>query len=320
MDTEPSNKCTAFCAFDPSSNQRRLLLALFLCAIFMVVEFIGGYLCGSLAIMTDAAHLLSDIAGFTVSLVALTFSKKSPTRRFSYGYHRAEILGALLSLFCIWVVTAGLFNEAIQRIRKPVAIKSPLMIAIAGVGILVNLLMGTILHAPSRSSHFEQGALDNPAIHTHTNLNIRAALIHVFGDLLQSVGVFLSALIIYYKPKTVIVDPICTIVFSLIVLGSTGLLTWDISSILMEATPPSLDPDEIIRHLIDPDTTGIVSVHDLHIWSLAPGKIVASLHLVASGQKSHSEIHGICRQILRTRFHITHITMQVEQAPDICST
>jgi len=200
-------------------------------------QVVGGYYAGSLAIMTDAAHLLSDLVGFLISILALYVARKAPTSRLSFGFHRAEILGALVSVFLIWILSGVLLYEAVLRSISPIHVDGKLMFIVASVGLGINLLMGLTLghgHSHGHSHSHVQG--DGTDSHTSTdvhysatptasgrrlsivNVNVKAAQIHVAGDAIQSVGVMIAGLIIWLKPSLEIADPICTFVFAFLVL------------------------------------------------------------------------------------------------------
>lgn len=216
--------------------RRKLWWASVCCVVFMVCEIIGGFMANSLAIMTDAAHLLSDLAGFLISIFALWLAMRPATSRLSFGFHRAEILGALISVLLIWMLTGVLLYEAIQRVQNPVPVNGPIMFLVATGGLLVNFVMGMILrqgnighshgmggggsgggggdahshsHAKQAESH-EDHAHDDEAgpPHEEENLNVKAAFIHVLGDAVQSVGVMIAAGLIWYNPAWSIADPV----------------------------------------------------------------------------------------------------------------
>ena len=151
----------------------------------MIIEFIGGYISNSLAIMTDAAHLFSDVTGFAISIFSVTLSTVTKTKVFTYGYHRAEILGAMASILLIWLITIVLMVLAYDRIKNPTIVDAKIMFAIAGIGLLVNLIMMFVLKTDENEEEEE-------------NMNVRAAYIHVIGDAIQSVGVIAASVIIYF--------------------------------------------------------------------------------------------------------------------------
>lgn len=306
---------------------RKLVVAIILCFVFMTAEIVGGYISGSLAIMTDAAHLLSDIAGFLISLFAITWSRKRASGAMSYGYHRAEILGALLSISLVWALTFYLLVEAVDRLRHPVAIDGRIMMIVAGLGVLVNAIIGLVLHEHHHHHHSDPERSSSPIsntpgsnvrivpTHDHRNINIRAAFIHALGDLIQSVGVFLAALLIWMKPNWQIADPLCTFLFSLLVLASTWFLARDTILILMEGTPREICPRTIREELAAID--GVREAHDLHVWSLAPGKASATVHIVIDWTRQQGDPYfyeTVLLQCQRTicKHNVHHATVQID--------
>ncbi|XP_035772746.1 zinc transporter 2-like isoform X2 [Anopheles albimanus] len=199
--------------------RKKLIMASMLCIIFMIAEIIGGIYSNSLAIATDAAHLMADLASFMISLLALWIAARPSTKRLSFGWYRAEVIGALISVLMIWVVTAILFYMAVLRtINRDFELDGEVMLITSGLGILVNVIMGATLH---HHGHSHGGGGSSTHSHEEENINVRAAFIHVLSDFVQSLGVFIAALVIYFKPEWNIIDPICTFLFSVLVLGTT---------------------------------------------------------------------------------------------------
>ncbi|XP_078383952.1 proton-coupled zinc antiporter SLC30A2-like [Oculina patagonica] len=307
---------------------RRLRIASFLCLLFMIVEFVGGYFANSLAIMTDAAHLLSDFAGFMISLLALWMATKPATTTLSFGWHRAEVMGAVMSVLFIWVLTGVLVYLAIQRIMtKQYEIDAQVMLLTASAGLIINVILGIILHQKGHGhSHGFNPQKKKPSTTAQAspssfiieeeeeNVNVRAAFIHVVGDFLQSIGVFIAALLIWFKPSWAIADPICTFVFSLIVLGTTLAILKDALIVLMEGVPKGLCFRSLKESLLD--IPGVLAVHDLHVWSLTVGTTAIAVHLViddsCSSQTALEEASRICSQ----EFDIQHSTIQVETSSE----
>ena len=198
---------------DQNDAMKKLFYVSIVCLIFMCIEIIGGYLANSIAIMSDAAHLLSDLFGFAISIISITISKKVATNTMSFGFHRAEIIGALVSVTLIWGLTLWLLYEATVRIINPVQVDSIIMIIIAVIGFLFNVIMGIVLswngighvHIMHNHKHDEEHEHehDDDDEHEHKknkNVNLRAALIHVIGDALQNIGILIAGIIIYFFP------------------------------------------------------------------------------------------------------------------------
>lgn len=413
-----------------------------LCFFFMCVELAGGYFSNSLAIMTDAAHLLSDLASFIISIVAIFISRKAPTSSYSFGFYRAEILGALISVMLIWLLTIFLITEAIERMKNPSSIDGKMMFIVASLGIIVNIAMGLVLmksghghsHGGIPSSNHNHNDTTNTTVqyvkdtnnhnititddndtkiiktkdklttripstdtlplteyskkvnntthispdnttvitrlnrtensplldddinrsriltnsntindnsnkgntivdtdmneinddnhgHNHSessyfgdiNTNVRAALIHIIGDAQQSAGVLIAASQIWWKPDWLIVDPICTLIFSVIVVFTTTRIFRDGIMVLMEGVPSHLNQNDILNELRS--IPGVIRVHDLHIWSLSIGNPALSVHIIVDSVAKEN-ILRISNAILSKRFNINHSTIQIESPND----
>ncbi|EME30412.1 cation efflux system protein, CDF family [Galdieria sulphuraria] len=312
--------------------QKKLLVATVLCASFMFAEILGGYLAGSLAIMTDAAHLLSDFASFVISLVALHLSKRPGSTTMSFGYARAEVIGAFVSILLIWSLSGILLLEATRRIMKPQPVDGRLMFAVALIGLVVNLVMGLVLghkhehshhrntsrtrkspkeeqrplllehnedmHSDVSSEHSRESSFHNQ-LNEQPNVNVTAAYIHVLGDAIQSLGVLFAALLIWFFPNMQIADPLCTFLFTFIVLFTTFQLIGNTLNVLMEGTPPGISLVEVYDCLCS--IPGVQEVDDLHIWSVTVGKPALSAHVKAS-EMHHTLL--MAQEILRKRFGI----------------
>lgn len=251
--------------------RRKLLIASVLCVIFMIGEVLGGYLSNSLAIASDAAHLLTDFASFMISLFSLYMANRPCSRKMLFGWYRAEVIGAITSVLMIWAVTGVLVFMAVQRIiNQTYEIDSDIMLVTSGIGVLVNLIMGLTLH---QHGHTLSGNHD----HLAENINVRAAFIHVVGDFIQSFGVFVAAIVIYFKREWVIIDPICTFLFSVLVLFTTFAIMKDALMVLMEALPKGIDFEDVMKILLKID--GVKRVHNLRIWALSLDKIAMSAHI-----------------------------------------
>jgi len=291
-------------AFKSVRARNQLISASMLCLIFMIAEAIGGYFSNSLAVMTDAAHMLSDFTSFLVSLFALWVSSRPPSKRMSFGFYRAEILGASLSVLMIWILTGVLLYAAIDRLIHPnYDIDADTMIIISGIGVAMNIAMGMLLHGglcdklntvhhghthggggshghshtDGRNHNHSHNNGSNNHSHSSQNMNVRAALIHVIGDLVQSIGVLIAAFVIKYWPELRIADPICTFLFSGLVLATTIGLVRDASHVLMEGVPRNIDYNQVRFDLKTID--GVLAVHDLHIWSLTLDRNALTVHL-----------------------------------------
>lgn len=332
---------------------RKLIIASTLCVLFMIGEIIGGVLAGSLAIISDAAHLLTDFASFMISLLALMLATRSPSKKFSFGWYRAEILGALLSILFLWILTGVLFYMAVRRvIDQSYTINATIMLITAACGVAFNIIMGISLghhghnhshkeHSNSQTDasnsnpglsvqeavrHESYGAINSndsdtePLIQVkdahkeRENINVKAAFIHVVGDLIQSIGVLIAAFIIYFKPEWKLADPICTFVFSLIVMITTFKIFLDIVNVLMEGTPRGIDITSVRSSFLK--IPGVKDVHNLRLWSLSMDKIALSVHLAVDSQTDPLKILRIGSAMIRLKYEISESTIQVEEYVD----
>uniref|UniRef100_A0A8C9NH69 Probable proton-coupled zinc antiporter SLC30A3 n=1 Tax=Serinus canaria TaxID=9135 RepID=A0A8C9NH69_SERCA len=296
--------------------RRQLSVACAVCCLFMVGEVIGGYLAHSLAIMTDAAHLLTDVGSMSVSLFSLWVSNRPPTKTMTFGWHRSETLGALASVLSIWVVTAALVYLAAARIiSNDYEIEARAMLATSACAVGVNLVMAYILHqSPAGHGHgtgaYEQ--LESSPSHSPLpgSTSVRAAFVHVVGDLLQSVSVLVAATIIYFKPQCKIADPISTLFFSVFVLGSTITILRDVFRVLMEGAPRGLEFDAVKEALLG--ARGVRGVHDLHLWALTLSHAAVSAHVaVDAGADAEMVLQEVTARLQRFGFALC--TVQVEQ-------
>nr|XP_044625989.1 zinc transporter 2 isoform X2 [Equus asinus] len=259
--------------WDPKKERarRQLYVASAICLVFMIGEVIGGYLAHSLAIMTDAAHLLTDFASMLISLFSLWMSSRAATKTMNFGWQRAEILGALLSVLSIWVVTGILVYLAVERlISGDYEIEGGTMLITSGCAVAVNIIMGLTLH---QSGHGHS----HDTSQQQENLSVRAAFIHVIGDFLQSLGILVAAYVVYFKPEYKCVDPICTFLFSILVLGTTLTVLRDVILVLMEGTPKGMDFTAVRDLLLSVE--GVEALHSLHIWALTMAQPVLSVHI-----------------------------------------
>jgi cobalt-zinc-cadmium efflux system protein len=265
---------------------------LVLTVVFTVVEVAAGFFTGSLAVLADAGHMLSDTFAIALALVALTLAARPATPGRSFGFQRAEILAAFVNGLTLVLISGWIVWEAAQRFRDPPEVLGGWMLAVAVVGLAVNAVSALILMRSERES-----------------LNVEAALRHVLADLLGSGGVLLAALIILLTGWT-LVDPIVSVAIALLILGSAWSVLRDSTAILMEATPSDIDADAVAREIVA--VPGVSSVHDLHVWRITSGFDALSAHvLVGLGE----DCHGLRREIerrLEAGFGITHTTLQVD--------
>ncbi|XP_061838598.1 proton-coupled zinc antiporter SLC30A8 isoform X1 [Nerophis lumbriciformis] len=309
--------------------RKRLYVVSVVCLIFMIGEILGGYFAGSLAVMTDAAHLLVDFTSFLISLLSLWLSSRPATHKLSYGWHRAEILGALLSVVTIWLVTGVLVYLAVERmISDDYTIEGTVMLITSGCAVLANIIMALTLH---QSGHgHSHGGLSSHG-HSHkdleeskahqgrrlqqANASVRAAFVHVLGDLLQSISVFVSAIIIFFKPEYKMADPICTFLFSILVLCTTFTIMRDILTVLMEGTPAGVRFGEVRAGLLA--VQGVTAVHNLHIWALTVNQAVLSAHVAIDESVDAQTVLREMTQACYSSYNFHSVTIQMERQADL---
>ncbi|XP_061672353.1 proton-coupled zinc antiporter SLC30A2 [Syngnathoides biaculeatus] len=328
--------------------RKQLYVVSIVCLIFMIGEILGGYFAGSLAVMTDAAHLLVDFSSFLISLCSLWLSSRPATHKLSYGWHRAETLGALLSVFTIWLVTGVLVYLAVERlISDDYTIDGMVMLITSGCAVLANIIMALTLHQSGHghshgglSSHdhsHKKGKGDSQISNdTHStnkldnvepnrnnpggrvqqaNASVRAAFVHVLGDLLQSLSVLVSAIIIFFKPEYKIADPICTFLFSVLVLCSTFTIMKDILIVLMEGTPAGVRYSEVRHGLLA--VKGVSAVHNLHIWALTVNQALLSAHVAIGESVDAQTVLREMTQACYSSYNFHSVTIQMERQADL---
>jgi cobalt-zinc-cadmium efflux system protein len=276
-----------------AERRRTLVLVLGLSAAYLAAEVVGGLLTGSLALLADAGHLLTDVLGLSMALLAVWFAQRPATATRTYGFHRAEILAAVGNSLLLFGIAAFIFYEAWQRLRQPTEIDSLPVLVVGFGGLLVNLIALRLLHRGAGLS-----------------LNLRGAYLEVLSDLLGSVGVMLSAGLIALTGWWQ-ADPLVSIAIALFILPRAWSLLRAGLDVLLEATPAGLDLAEVQRAVLA--LPGVKDVHDLHVWTITSGFVAMSAHVQAEGRRSADVLHDL-RLLLRRRFNIEHTTLQVEAA------
>ena len=274
-------------------SQRRLLWAILLTGGFMVAEVVGGILSGSLALLADAGHMLTDTAALTLAWFAARISRRPADDKRSFGYHRVQILAAFVNGLTLIAIVAWILIEAIRRLLSPMEVMGSTMLAIAGLGLLVNVAVFAILHFGDRD-----------------NLNIRGAALHVLGDLLGSVAAIVAALVILatgWMP----IDPLLSVLVAMLILRSAWRLTRESGHILLEGAPDDLDA-ATLRREIPEQLEAVCNVHHVHVWSLTPGRHLVSLHAaIDEGEDRQATLVAI-RSLLVERYGLHHATIQLE--------
>lgn len=276
------------------TGKKALKIVLAMTSTFMVVEFIGGWLSNSLALMADAGHMLTDVAALALSLFAIWFAQRPATPEKTYGYLRWEVLAALINGAALIVLSLFIFYEAIRRFRSPAEVEGGLMLVVAFGGFVVNVIAAFMLHRAAGHS-----------------LNVRGAYLHVLGDLLGSVGAIAAAVVILLT-GWVLADPLISIAVGGLILFSSWKLVRESVDVLLEAVPPHIDLNEV-REAID-EIPGVDDVHDLHVWTVTSGYFAMSGHAVVEDLSQHQRVLREIHERLNERFGIRHITIQLEQA------
>jgi cobalt-zinc-cadmium efflux system protein len=278
-----------------ASESRRLGWALLITASFMALEVVGGLVSGSLALLADAGHMLTDTVALALAWTAVRLTMRPTDSRRSYGYHRAQVLAAFVNALALFVVAGWIVIEAAQRLSTPRPIEGVTMLGIALGGLVANVSVYSILR---------QGSQDN--------LNVSAARLHVMGDLLGSIGAIIAAAVILTTGWTPI-DPILSVLVALLILRSAWSLLGKSTSILMEETPDSVDPDALRRELMA-TVPGVRDVHDVHCWSLTSGQAMLTLHLALDSGAEGALVLREAKRVIAEKFDITHSALQLEQA------
>ncbi|XP_048850337.1 zinc transporter 2-like isoform X2 [Brienomyrus brachyistius] len=296
-----------------TEEKRRARLQLYrastVCLIFIIGQVVGGCLAHSLAILADAAHLLVDFASMLLSLFSLWVASRPATKVMSFGWHRAEMLGALLSVLSIWLVTAALVSMAVWRLMsQDFHIDGGIMLITSGCAVAANIVMGITLH---QSAHAHGPFRNGPGPQRlQPNASVRGAFIHVIGDLLQSLGVLLTSYVIYFEPEYRIIDPICTFLFSVLVLGTTLTVLRDVLTVLMEGTPPGLHFTQVKQSLLS--VCGVRQLHSLHIWALTVNQPMLSVHIAVEDGAEVQTLLKEASQMLQSQYGFHTITIQIE--------
>jgi len=277
-----------------TAERGRLKWVMGITVAFMVAEVVGGILSGSLALLADAGHMLTDAGALALSLLAMRMAQRPPSPAKTFGYVRLEILAALVNGATLLLIAGLIVVEAWQRLRTPVDVQAPMMLAVATVGLGVNVVGALLLHG-----------------HAHDNLNMRGAYLHVLGDLLGSVGAIAAGLVILTTGWTT-ADPLISVVIALLILGSAWRLMREATDVLLEAAPRHMDVAEIIEELRGVE--GLGDVHDLHVWTLTSGFVALSAHGVIDDPSLHTRVLEEVQNRMRRR-GIGHVTFQLEMRP-----
>jgi cobalt-zinc-cadmium efflux system protein len=271
--------------------ERRLVWVLALTGAYMLAEVAGGWLTGSLALLADSGHLLGDVLGLSMAIAAIRFARRPATAGKTYGFYRAEILAALLNSLALLMVAAWILYSSWRRLNAPLDIQALPMFVVAAGGLVVTLAGVLLLH---------EGAESNP--------NLRGAFLEVLGDLFGSVGTMAAAIVILLT-GFVPADALISALIGLLIVPRAWSLLRSVVDVLLEAVPRGVDMRAVEQAMRQ--TPGVASVHDLHIWTITSGFIAMSAHVRSNGRPSEDVLHDV-QQLLRDRFGIEHVTLQVE--------
>ncbi len=281
---------------------RPLLIALGITTTFLVAEFVGGLLTGSLARLADAGHMLLDAGALTLALLAQRISQRPPSMRRSYGYSRVEVMAALANGVTLWALAAWILWESYQRLQAPTEVKSLPMLVVAILGLLANLAAAAVLLRSARHS-----------------LNLRAAFLHVVGDGLGSVGAIAAGLVMLLW-QWYMADPLISAFIGVLILVTSSRVIWDAVHVLLEGTPSNIDLQKVEALLCQP--AAVQSVHDLHVWSITSGYNVLSAHVVIDGPADAADREALLihlHQAVEAQFPIQHTPIQVEETTQQCA-
>jgi cobalt-zinc-cadmium efflux system protein len=274
------------------TETQRLKWALIISSIYFFAELIAGFLTNSLALLSDAGHMLSDVGALSLSLFAFRMARRPATLSSTYGFHRVEILAALFNGLSLWLIVGIIFAAAYSRFSHPPVVASYGMMIVAVLGLVVNLVAAAILHG----GH-------------HQNLNLRGAFLHVISDAVGSVGAIIAGAVMW-TTGWYLADPLIGVLISMLILFSSWSLVKDSLSVLMQTVPKGIRLEEVRQTIEAVD--GVSAVHDLHIWAVTSDIFTLSAHaVVANGGDFHQVLNGI-EDTLKERFNIEHTTIQLE--------
>ena len=283
-----------------AASSRSLSIALVLIMGYMVAEVIGGLMSGSLALLADAGHMLADGAAIGLALLAIWIASRPASIEQTFGFHRTEVLAAMLNALSLWLIAAWIFFEAARRFGDSPEIDGGLMLGVGAVGFLVNLAAAWVLRRSAGES-----------------LNVEGAFLHVMADLLGSLAVVTAGVLVLSFGWN-IVDPIFGIVIGVLILASSFRLLWKVVHVLMEGTPAHLDLHQLCQRLEELD--GVTGVHDIHAWSITTGYDALSAHVTANVavMEDPNPLLQQLRDIASSEFGIGHVTIQLEDSMDGC--
>jgi len=269
------------------------MVALVLTGFFMVVEVVGGIISGSLALLADAGHMLTDTMALALAATAFHVSKRPPDGKLTFGYQRFQILAAFVNGLSLLAIVGWILFEAINRFISPNEILGETMLVVAAAGLVVNLISFAVLHSGDQD-----------------NLNIRGAALHVAGDLLGSVAAIVAALVIIYT-GWLLIDPILSVAVAALILKSAWSLVKRSAHILLEGAPEWLDV-QMMQDRIVAGVPGVGEIHHVHIWGLTPQELMLTMHMSITGDESQSAVIREAKRFLKDEYGIGHATIEVD--------
>ena len=278
-----------------SDSRRKLTMVLVLTAIYMIAEAVGGWWTGSLALLADAGHMLTDVAALTLALTAAWFSSRPATSNKTFGYHRLEILAALVNGVALVVISILILYEAYQRWSVPPAVQGSVVIVVATGGLVINLLSAWILHGRHE-----------------IDLNMRGAWLHVLSDALGSLGAIIAGVLMWLYGWYA-ADPLFSALIGILIVFSSWRLIRESTNVLLEGTPAHINLAAVEDSILHTD--GVSNVHDLHVWTITSGREALSAHVIHAYEVSQPELLKELRAKLYERFGVDHLTIQME-TPD----
>lgn len=280
-------------------NKRALRISFFLIASYMIIEVVGGMMTNSLALLSDAGHMLSDAAALGLSYLATTFGERKANKFKTYGYKRIEILAAFINGLTLIGISIYIFWEAYNRFLQPPSIMSSGMFIVSVIGFIVNMLAAFILLKGDTSE----------------NLNIRSAFLHVLGDLLGSAGAITASLLIMFFGWN-IADPFASVFVAVLIIISACRVTRDATHILMEGAPSNIDVAKVQKTL--EALKNVIGVHDLHVWSISSDMPSLSCHIVVKNEQNSQTVLQEAKKVLHEKFDIHHSTIQIDTEDNPC--
>jgi cobalt-zinc-cadmium efflux system protein len=272
----------------------RLSLSLFLTLAFVILEAAAGIFANSLALLTDAAHNLTDVIALGLTWFAVRITSQPANSQKTYGYHRAGILVALLNSTTLVLISIGIFYEAYRRFMNPPEVQSSILIGVGLIAVVINLVTALLVHRGSQS-----------------DLNLRSAFVHLMGDVLSTVGAVIAGVIIYFTNANWL-DPLVSVLIGFLILYNAWGILRDAVDILLEATPRDVNIKSMVEDIVQVD--GVLGIHDIHVWSLTQSLRTMSAHILTDDVhiSAAADIQRQINEIIRRRYNIAHATLQLE--------